>query len=519
MRWAKWAAVFVASWCAVAGAAACTNHHNQPPDVDAWLARGKLFLTEGDGARAYLAFQQALGYQPWNLEPQYGVVLADVLQFNDTFALIFSMFSSPAATNVTAEEASEVCQKLEQCGVLADVGLTYSTCLSDGGYDYSQTTIDCIVASPDCATLKTRCLALTLPPDQKTCDDACIRFSSCGFTTLTPAACAASCPQLFTESELQCFLARQSDCQGARGACFGFFGATTDQVISQFWRPIYNEMAQDINNVAGDADFQFDLSYYTFDLLDNVFVPVFSGIHDQITLTFFAGIAAAMDSIFEMAQGLDLDVNPQVFADYAQLFTGGFAGTAGEPTFLAFLQQLDDFIVLVLDDPIYYDGLKLAQDGAPYLQYAGEEIGGLLGNWASGIDAVRKNNENQTDRVIHYVDANGDGKWDGSEPLVVPGVAELDFELAFIVHDLMIALEVSIADGYPFHVSDLAPLFDYLQYPSLALYVRALEFEGEGRLDLGQPFLDPSPDGLRPALRQIHNLIQKIETNADQLQR
>jgi hypothetical protein len=521
MRWAGWIVIGLAA-AGLLGGAACATHHNRQGSADQWDARGKLFLEKGDGASAYLAFVQALDFRPGDLDANYGIVLADVQQFAATMQLLFSSLGGSAATTVTPEEASAICQKLDSCGVLTRDGSTYAACLTAGGCTYGAATCQCIAASPDCPTLFNLCLGQNLPPDQPTCDSACVRFGACGFlagTPWTPTDCAANCATLFTESELTCFNG-QTDCNAGVANCFTYYGATIDEIIQQFWSPISQEMQQSVANVQGNNALLFDLDYYTVALIPALFQPVFSGVHDQVTLQFFAGIVSGIDALFQLAQGLDLDLNPQTFAKLGMTQIGGnsiFPTSLNNwETLLQTLEQIDDIIVLILYDPVYRNGLKLAANGSPFLNQAGIDIGGLFGAWATTIQKVRDDNENEPDRVIRYVDLNGDGQWDGDEPLLVPGIVELDFNLAWIVHDLLVALEVSIADDYPFHFRDLAPLFEYMNLPLWSAFVKLLDLTDQGTIDLGAPFREPSPDGLRPMLADVHEFIQSLERVANQ---
>jgi hypothetical protein len=516
MRAARWTWALLLLVMLAGLLAACEKKETEPTASE-WIARGKDLLEKGDGASAYLAFQEALKIRSGDLQAHYGVVLADVQQFAETIALLTSLTAgTDDAAATPPDQASAICQKLDACGLLELTDSSYAECLQNGGYAYDAETRECIQASPDCDVLMNRCIGVTLPPSDEQCSAACVRFASCGFfadSDWQSADCVRECLQLYTAAELVCFVATD-DCESGRKKCFPYEGETISTLVDQFWTPIGEEMQRSIEAVQGHPDFLFKLDYYTVALIPSLFQPVFSGYHDESDLYFFAGIASGMSAVFSLVESLNLDINPMLLASLGldQFLNMMSEGDGGLADLVDFLAQIEGVIDQILNDPIYGDGLKLAEEeGAEDFTAAGVQLGEIFGAFATTIEMVAKETDDQTDDVIRYVDRNGDGQWDDDEPLLVPGIVEMDYELSWIVHDLLVALKVAFADGYPFRFEDLTPLLNYSNLQPISLLITLLDLAGIDSIDLGAAFRDPSPDGLRPLLADIQQLVLLIE--------
>lgn len=499
---------------------ACEEEEEDEPSVADWLSRGKEKLIEGDGAGAYLAFQEALEQESGNLEARYGVILSDILQFSDTVELLTALLTSVTDEEVPAEEAAAVCVKLDECEVLARTGDTYLDCINSAGFGYDAETRSCIIASQDCDVLLDRCLGLYMPPDRELCSSSCVRFASCGYlveTEWSTADCINRCAELFLAGELECFISADSCAAGSRN-CFPYYGETITALVDEFWSPIAEEMAWNIQAIQGHPDFLFELEQYTFTLLAPFFQPSFSGYHDESDLFFFASNYAGIDALFSIVQGLNLNLNPLFLMNlgFNDLLDLGVLGKAEAQTdeLTTTLLEIDSFLELILNDPIYRDFLTLSENGEEYMENAGVQIGMIFGHLATMIEMVAAETDDQTDDVIRYRDLNGDGIWNDPEPLIIPGIAEMEYQLAWIVHDLLVALKVDFTDGYAFQLEVLIPLFDFLGLDELSLAIRLMDLAGIDSLELGRVFREPDPAGLRPLLSDVRYLIQVMIDNA-----
>jgi hypothetical protein len=512
MRQARWAAIFAALVMLLVFLPACEEEKDEEATLDEWMERGKEYLVEGDGARAYLAFLEVLKIESGNLEGHYGVLLSDVLQFSDTAAFLMAMLTGQPMLPPAPEEVGMVCQKLDACGYFERAGATYNECISENALGLDEAARACVIASPDCDTLYERCVGAMLPPSDQECSDACVRFASCGYyvsTEWTAANCQAHCRELFVASELQCFLAR-NDCEQGPAECFVYYGETISALVEEFWTPIGEEMAASIAAVEGHPDFLFELDFYTVPLIESLFQPVFSGFHDESDLSFFAGVYAAMDALLSAAISLNLDLNPVLLAGFG-LDELLMMAQADEPApVIDLLIEIDRWLDLILNDPIYQDALTLREEGAESFRHAGEQIGRIFGEWATMIEMIAAEHDEQTDDVIRYVDQNGDGNWNEPEPLLVPGVIELDYALAWVLHDLFLALKVDFTDGYPFHLEELNPLLELFGLYPVILLIDVLDVLGVDSVELGAYFREVGPEGLRPLLADAQDLIRLL---------
>jgi len=498
----------------------CEEEEDDEPSVADWITRGKEKLVEGDGAGAYLAFQEAIEQESGNLQARYGVILADVLQFSDTLELLVALLTAVRTEDIPAEEAAAVCAKLDTCGILARTSDTYLDCINDAGYSYDADTRSCIIASPDCEVLLDRCLGLYMPPERELCAASCIRFASCGYlleSDWDTGECTNRCAELYLAGELECFLAADGCGRGSMN-CFPYYGATITSLVGEFWSPIAEEMAWNVAAIQGHPDFLFELEQYTFSLLAPSFQPSFSGFHDESDLYFFAAIYAGIDALFSVVQSLNLDMNPLFLMNLGldQLLDLGVLGKATDQSaeLAVTLTEIDAFLDLILNDPIYRDFLTLSDDGAAYLKHAGAQVGMIFGRLATMIEMVAAETDDQTDDVIRYRDQNGDGLWNDPEPLIIPGIAEMEYQLAWIVHDILVALKVDFADGYALQLEVLIPLFDFLGLDRFSLAVKAMDLMDLDSVELGRVFREPDAAGLRPLLSEVRAVLQLMIDNA-----
>ncbi|MDP8225285.1 MAG: hypothetical protein P9L99_18130 [Candidatus Lernaella stagnicola] len=500
---------------AVLAAPAC-DEEEEEPTADEWVERGKEKLSDGDGAGAYIAFQEALDVEEGNMEARYGVILADVLQFVDTVGLLQELINTPTTSEFPPDVAAQVCERIDECGLLDALRISFAECVEGGSALVGEDTIACILDAPDCDVMTDRCLGLLLPPSREQCSAACVEFASCGYyldTTWQVADCVAECENLYLGLELDCFVTLDG-CGEARDTCFAFFGETLSLLVEEFWLPIGEEMGFNVSEVRQHEGFRFEHDSYTVTLIDPFLKPVFSGVHDVSDVYFFASIYAAMDGLFSAALALDLDLNPLILAELGLDELGTQLGLfsldkEGDQDAAAILAQLDNLLNRVLGDPVYSRFLRLrGAEGDAYMRWAGAQLGWVFGYLAQMIESVAAETDDQSDDVIRYVDQNADGVWNDPEPLIVPGVAELDYELAWILHDLFLALKVDFTDGYPFRFEQLVPLFDYLDWSELSFIIKVLDASGVDSIDLGQAFREPDPDGLRPLLVQLQTLLQ-----------
>lgn len=493
---------------------ACEEAEEDEPSADEWIVRGKKLLGEGDGTGAYLAFQSALEEDNDNLQAKYGVVLADVLQFGATIDLVLGLLFAKEET-LPAEETAALCQKLDQCDVLADTDTTYEECIASGNFNLDQESIDCVIGAPSCEIVYDRCLGLMLPPNDELCRQACVRFDECGMMADSEwdlAMCADACPRLYVSGELQCFLTFD-DCAYASETCFPTYGDSIQTILEDFWFQISQEMVNNLYGIwAHPDDFRFDIEKFNFTFFDLIFQPSLAGVHDYADSFFFAAMYSFMEVIFDAALGLDLNFNPLLLqtVDFdfdLNISLEDFSAEDVE-TIIELLGWADDVIDLILNDPTHPTFLTLRdEEGVDRIRQMGQQIGGIFGSLAMVIDEVNRETDEQWDDAIRYVDENENLVWDETESLLVPGVTEMEYDLAWAVRNLLVALKVDFVDGYPFNIESLAPMFDYFDLSFVNVIIEIMDLAGLDSVDLGAPFRNPDEAGLRPLLSDLREII------------
>jgi len=506
----------------IAVTSACEDDEEEEPTAAELIARGKKLLGEGDGTGAYLAFQEALEQESGNLQARYGVVLADVLQFTGTIDLVFLLFEGDDAA-INAEQTSQLCQRLDECDVLEEANSSYQQCLASGDFGLDAETIECVIGAPDCQTMLARCVGLTFPPDQQLCTQACQRFEECGWLAnsyWTQSECVKHCPDLYVSGELEC-LVRLDSCQAAKQTCFPVYGDSIQKILAEFWAQVSLEMGNNLTFVqTSTTPFAFDIEKYNFTFLDLLFQPSLAGVHDISDTYFFGAIYSMMDALFSAVLAVDLNFNPvlleTVTLDIELDIDLDDFGADDLAEINELLTEVDAILLLLLNDPVYADFFTAPEEeDQEMLRRLGEQIGWIFGNLAEMIERVAREETDQTDDAIRYVDLDGNGRWNAPEPLIVPGVIEADYDLAWAIHNVLLALKVDFVDGYPFQLESLNDLFDYFNLSFISAGINVLDLFGIDEIDLGGAFREPTEEGLRPTLYGLHELIGVIQTVLD----
>jgi hypothetical protein len=425
------------------------------------------------------------------------------------------MLTTPA-TKVSPDDTARLCQKLDQCGVLDTVQETYAACVETGSFGLDDKGVDCVIVAPSCDVMFERC-GLTLPATPDLCAQACTKMKDCGLLTpggWTEAECREHCPQLYLAGELQCLLTL-NDCRNATDACFSNIGASIQKFLSDFWENIATEMAKSLAVVQAQPDnFSFDIKKYNVALLDLPWQPSLSGRHDYTDTLFFSSTYSGMDALLSTMLALDININPALLQMILTMPSLSIDFTNPGPEdiaqIVAFLQWLDGVLDVILHDPIYSSFLTIQEpDGAATFQHVGLQIGQMFGALADMIEEVKTKGADP-ESPIRFLDQNGDGEWNPPEPLIIPGVVQMEYDLAFAVHDLLLALKVDYVDGYAFRFDSLSPLFDYFNLAWVNGLIEALDLVGVDGVDLGATFREPDPEGLRPLLADAQVVIEKL---------
>ena len=515
MRVAKLVILVLLAALAAVLCAACEPAEEKEPSAEEWIDKGKKLLGEGDGTGAYVAFQNALDQDRGSLQARYGVVLADVLQFTATIDLVSTMLTE-APADVSSEDTTRMCQQLDECGVLDSVSATFDECIASVTFGLDEDTIACVIDAPDCDTMFERC-GVTLPASTELCSDACVRLEECdllGGGGWTQTECAIHCPQLYLAGELECLLAAD-DCTTGVDSCFADVGTSVQEFLADFWEDIDVEMNDALAKVQSEPDnFSFEIDKYNVSLLGLPWQPSLSGRHDYTDTFLFRSIYSGMDALFSTSLGVNLDFNPlalAMFMTMPDLTIDLDDLSAGDlEQIVALLEWVDDLIDVILNDPVHTSFLTLLEpDGEATLQQVGQQIGTMFGALADMIEQVEAEGDDPDD-PIHFLDQNSDGEWNVPEPLIIPGVAQLEYDLAWAVHDVLLALKIDFVDGYPFQYESLEPLLAYFDLAWINSIIEVLDLLGIDGIDLGQTFREPQPEGLRPLLADLQVLIEQL---------
>jgi hypothetical protein len=204
---------------------------------------------------------------------------------------------------------------------------------------------------------------------------------------------------------------------------------------------------------------------------------------------------------------IELDMSFLQHIDLTNLDDADIAGIQN------FIRDLETILANLLNDPMYPDfGALAGQSGKKLVQQSSRNIGMAFGELADIVQSLKDEvGVNEQVRAIRYIDANFNQFWDQDEVMVFPGVGEMDYGLADALQQILIGLDVNFYQGEPFRLETLLPLSDYFDLRWMKLVLDALELLGISEFDLAATLRDPDPEGLRPLLYDVQELLALID--------
>ena len=434
----------------------CQEEEEEELSVQDWINKGLVYLGEGDGTSAYLAFSEARKLDMSSREAKYGQVLADVLQLEETVDLFASLLFG------------------EDSDLIAELG------------------------SQEFA-------------DPKLCAQGCDKFEQCELFEVvdwTKADCNAKCPDIYFEQMIDCYVAIP-ECTVAEENCLIGLGSSVQDLLQQLLEEVAVEMLQNLDSIFEVPDWSMVVPQYSFSLLDLFLVPSLTGENDLAEARLMNSISNGLAGILNILFAVDLDFNissldaaEQIIADLDQV------NAFDLDTIQDILLEIQDLIRWLLNDPAYPAFLSSKDEQSiGRIQEAAQNFGLFFGELAVMIETIDHETDDQTDDAIGYVDENGNGQWDGEEVMFFPGVGSLDKNTAYALREVLLALKVNFTDGIPFPLNSVNDLLAEMDIGLVGLLLDLLVFLEIGEIDLAQGLRYPTEEGLRPALETLYNTL------------
>ena len=494
---------------------ACEDAEDDEPSLQEWIDKGLYYLGQGEGADAYLAFKQALLIDKGNIDAKYGVVMADVLQLEDTLALLFGALAGDGET-YTAEQIGDFCGVLDGCDLLEQLGADLDQCTALAPFGLPAENVDCTIAHAGNCDAVVACLQDFAPAPEEVCEAACMKMDSCNLlddVELTVAGCTEACPRLYSASQLGCYLAGGS-CDQSMADCFPPNGSSLQQLGQDFFEGVALEMVQKSEDAILAPDWSFFVPSFEFSLIPEVIEPVLSGENDRSDAFMLHGISIGFAGLLDIVFALDLDYNQILLGTMLQ----AIGSLSIEELFVMEPDQLQATLIeirggldLLLHDPVYAQFLSLSEtDGRERVRNASEEIGTVFGDLADMIDSVNFEEDPQWDDAIRYVDTNENGAWDNDESLLIPGVLSMDKELAYAWRAVLLELQYNFVDGRPFALNTINDVLAHYDVPVVSAILDVLYVLGYGEVDFSYGLRNPDEDGVRQVVEDVIRVLDIV---------
>jgi len=504
--------------CFLSAFLGCGNGPKKP-SVEDLIDEGKSLLSQDKGVEAFLVFTEVLNRDSTNLDGEYGICLADVLQIANTFNMITELIApSTSASHLSPESTSRICQLLDQCDLLSLYNMTYYECVSSYSLPFDSSAVDCLQESGTCEEMKL-CFKGTYPPTEGQCEEFCRKTQDCGYlqqTDFTLNDCVKACPSLYASTQIDCFLNVQGSCDAVSPVCFPNYGSTIQETVKGFTASIAHEMFSKARDLEQHRNFQFYIDPFSFTFFNLLFQPSLSGVNDMTEVHFVNSIGQLFSGAINLILGLNLNFSityiNNIDLDLSVIQNMNFNELTDEDidAIQSILQDVEGILNDLLNDPIYRDFGALADQRR--VQDASKNIGLMFGELADVVQSLKDDVDvNQWVRPIHYIDSNYNQFWDVDESMVIPGVGELDYGLANALQQIFLGLQTNFYDGEPFQFDSLLPLFDYFDLHWVDIVVNILATFGIHEIDLAAPLHDPGPDGIRPLLYELKDLLALID--------
>jgi len=460
---------------------ACEEEEEEELLAQDWINRGLKYLGQGDGTSAYLAFSKARELESGNLDAQYGQVLANILQMNETIDLFGEILTGQGDIS------------------LIPVGSSMAPMSKNEPVEEDQ-------AVP--------------MPSLESCEDFCHQMYQCGYLGTSgwgESQCSEICVNIYPGQSIECFNA-VDNCDLGLTQCFLHVGQDLQGLVDELFYKIIDEMLTNLENIIESPDWTMMIPKYSFSILDILFQPSFTGENDRADAYFMNSVSNGYAAVFNLLFALDLDFNPILLTappiDASSLENIDLAGfDQGDlDMVIAFVHSLRDFIHIILTDPVYPDFLATKDEtGIFMIQEGARNVGAVFGQMVQMIDAVAYESDEQWDDAIRYMDKNGNEIWEDGEYLMISGVGAFEKELVFATRPLLLSLKVNFSDGMPFALNSANDLLGYYDLDWVAFILDALYVLGYGEIDIAYGMRNPDPKGLRPLLEDIEEMLELVE--------
>jgi hypothetical protein len=271
-------------------------------------------------------------------------------------------------------------------------------------------------------------------------------------------------------------------------------GDTIDTYVRSIFLPVADEMLAESAALYTNPDATFTIDALPISWNGATAIDL-GGEWDHADAVLLLAGANLLTGLFDalLARDLNFDLG-HVFAlpiDWTDL---------GSVDLAAIWRDLVHMVNLLLTDANFPGFLGLTAEGPERMPRAGIELGLVAKYVVETGWLVRQETDDQSDDVIGYVDADGNGAWNEGEPLTIPGVGPLTADQMKTLASAMFvatALQDSLLDG-----SAIDPLpaqatpFDLAVANPLLMDLTGWGFGPlpHVALDLGAPFARPNAD-------------------------
>ncbi len=267
-------------------------------------------------------------------------------------------------------------------------------------------------------------------------------------------------------------------------------GDTLHHFIKHIMEPVLEEMVAGLDDARRDPDLVLDIPVVPIELLGEELLDM-GGEWDAADVLWLSSLAYTMKGAVDFMQGINLDFDPGpllAMNSVRKLLTG-------EPVdFDMLFVELTDVLLTILDDPEKEDLLSPLDGGLERIAQAQMELALAAKFGAATWRTAGRETDAQSDDVLGYVDANGNGVFDAGEVYVFLGG-----EYSAFMRDLLPAFETTLdalylglAEGTPVDPYPISPqTFDPAVFNEFLIIFGLPALVASAQWDLAAFFADP----------------------------
>jgi len=508
---------------AAAVIASCMGTDPEEMSLHDLLREGRRSLEAGDAGPAYNFFLEARRIAPEHPQALWGTVLSNDLLVWRNLTGIIDLLTGVYVKEPQREECERACARIDQCDFLDEFHTDRYNCVASCPWKLQPFMFEEILAAPTCNDIMYGAAEWIIQTSPEDCRRLCESLDRCGNIdtewTYDLSMCIERCPLMYVVKHSSCYLANgEFGCHRFDRTCFEHTVLGIQIIVREIGAKRVGETMDFAQLLLDRPDgYQYYLKDYVWDLREPPFEINLPGRFSRPELYLSRGLLQFWNTFVYWVAAQNLDINTVTFDQFT------WSGSICQIVLRDFLVSIEN----TLYDPIFPKAGTLKIDDTSEDIYAkalgdmaeaGYSLGRMFGEFAKMIGALLEDTDNQQGRSLHYDDVNQNFRWDDNETWTL-----WDLGVTFTKQDaidflyLFRALERNFLYEEPVSLDLFKPILKAVDIEWATLVIELIKLTGREAVNPSYYFLHTTPEGIRPPLIDLVELLNEIKENADDL--